>query len=57
MKCASTRGARFATIEGDDERARLDVTVKDLSTGEQTSVPARGRRKMGRRSSLVARSS
>jgi histidyl-tRNA synthetase len=39
MKYASTRGARFVTIEGDDERARGEVTVKDLTTGEQLSVP------------------
>ncbi len=38
MKYASTRGARFVTIEGDDERARGEVTVKDLTTGEQTLV-------------------
>ena len=38
MKYASTRGARFVTIEGDDERVRGEVTVKDLTTGEQTLV-------------------
>jgi histidyl-tRNA synthetase len=38
MKYASTRGARFVTIEGDDERARGEVTVKNLATGEQMSV-------------------
>jgi histidyl-tRNA synthetase len=42
MKYASTRGARFVTIEGDDERARGDVTVKDLTSGEQTAVPRSG---------------
>jgi len=39
MKYASTRGARFVTIEGDDERTRGEVTVKNLTTGEQTAVP------------------
>jgi histidyl-tRNA synthetase len=42
MKYASTRGARFVTIEGDDERARGEVTVKNLTTGEQTAVPRSG---------------
>jgi histidyl-tRNA synthetase len=42
MKYASTRGARFVTIEGDDERARGEVTVKDLTSGEQTAVPRSG---------------
>lgn len=39
MKYASTRGARFATIVGDDERAAGTVMVKDLTTGQQTAVP------------------
>jgi histidyl-tRNA synthetase len=39
MKYASTRGARFATIVGDDERTAGTVMVKDLTTGEQTPVP------------------
>ena len=39
MKYASTRGARFATIVGDDERAAGTVMVKDLTTGEQTAIP------------------
>jgi histidyl-tRNA synthetase len=30
------------TIEGDDERARGEVTVKNLTTGEQTAVPRSG---------------
>jgi histidyl-tRNA synthetase len=38
MKYASNRGARFVTIEGDDERARGEVTVKELATGDQVSV-------------------
>jgi histidyl-tRNA synthetase len=39
MKAASRSGARFAAIVGDDERAAGAVTVRDLETGEQTSVP------------------
>jgi histidyl-tRNA synthetase len=39
MKYASTRGVRFATIVGDDERAAGTVMVKDLTTGQQTAVP------------------
>ena len=39
MKYASSRGVRFATIVGDDERAAGTVMVKDLTTGEQTPVP------------------
>jgi histidyl-tRNA synthetase len=39
MKYASSRGVRFATIVGDDERAAGTVMVKDLATGEQTPVP------------------
>ena len=42
IKYASTRGARFVTIEGDDERARGEVTVKNLTTGEQTAIPRSG---------------
>jgi histidyl-tRNA synthetase len=39
MKYASTRGAQFVTIEGDDERARGEVTIKNLVTSEQQAVP------------------
>ena len=42
MKYASSRGARFATIVGDDERGAGTVMVKDLTTGEQTPVPRTG---------------
>jgi len=38
MKYASNRGAQFVTIEGDDERARGEVTIKNLATGEQQAV-------------------
>lgn len=39
MKAANKRGARFALIVGEDEHAAGVVTVKDLSSGEQTQVP------------------
>jgi histidyl-tRNA synthetase len=39
MKYASSRGVRFATIVGDDERVQGTVAVKDLGTGQQTAFP------------------
>jgi histidyl-tRNA synthetase len=41
FKYADSRGIRFVTVVGDDEAPRSEVTVKDLSTGEQRVV-ARG---------------
>jgi histidyl-tRNA synthetase len=38
FKYASARHAPFVAILGDDERARGDVGLKDLRSGEQTSV-------------------
>jgi histidyl-tRNA synthetase len=38
FKYAASRGVRFVTVEGDDERARGEVTIKDMRTGEQRSV-------------------
>ncbi|HEX8574628.1 MAG TPA: histidine--tRNA ligase [Allosphingosinicella sp.] len=38
MQKADAGGARFAIILGDDELARGEAAVKDLRTGEQTSV-------------------
>jgi histidyl-tRNA synthetase len=40
LKYASARHARFAVIAGDDERAKGSVMVKDLTSGEQSEVPA-----------------
>ncbi len=40
MKSASRSGARLAAIIGDDERAAGSVTVRDLESGEQSSVDA-----------------
>jgi histidyl-tRNA synthetase len=39
FKYAAARGVPLVLVEGDDERARGEVTVKDMSTGEQRSVP------------------
>ena len=38
FKYAASRGVKFVTIEGGDERARGVVTVKDMSSGEQQVV-------------------
>ena len=38
FKYASARGIPFVAIIGDDERARGEVAVKNLQTGEQQSV-------------------
>lgn len=39
MKYAATRRIRFAAILGGDEISRGEVTIKNLDTGEQQSVP------------------
>jgi len=39
VKYASARGVHFVAILGDDERERGEVAIKDLRTGEQTTVP------------------
>ncbi len=41
FKYASSRGIPFVAIVGDDERARSEVAIKDMRSGEQRSV-ARG---------------
>ncbi|MFP5332797.1 MAG: histidine--tRNA ligase [Acidimicrobiia bacterium] len=38
LKHADRVGARFAVIAGEDERAGSQVTIKDLTTGEQSTV-------------------
>jgi histidyl-tRNA synthetase len=38
LKYASSRGVPFVAVEGDDERLRGEVAIKDLRTGEQTAV-------------------
>jgi len=42
FKYAAARGVKFVIVAGADERARGEVTLKNLVTGEQTAVP-RGR--------------
>ena len=42
FKYAASRGVRFVTIAGADERARGEVTLKNMETGEQTAVMTRG---------------
>jgi histidyl-tRNA synthetase len=39
LRHADRRGARFALVRGGDERAAGSVTLKELATGEQTTVP------------------
>jgi histidyl-tRNA synthetase len=39
FKYASSRNVPFVTILGDDERARGNVSIKDLQSGDQASVP------------------
>ena len=38
FKYASARGLKFVTVVGGDERAAGQVTVKNMESGEQTSV-------------------
>jgi histidyl-tRNA synthetase len=42
FKYAASRGIRFVTILGGDERAAGNVSVKDLESGEQTVVSRTG---------------
>ncbi len=52
FKYASSRGATHVAILGSDERARGEVTMKNMETGEQASVPrARVADHLGRRTS------
>jgi histidyl-tRNA synthetase len=39
FKYASSRSVPFVAIVGDDERARGEVAVKDMRSGEQTAMP------------------
>jgi histidyl-tRNA synthetase len=38
FKYAASRGVTFVTVAGGDERARGEVMVKNMVTGEQASV-------------------
>jgi histidyl-tRNA synthetase len=42
FKYASSRGIPFVAIIGDDERARGEIAIKDMLSGEQRSVPRMG---------------
>ncbi len=42
FRTAHERGCRFALVEGPDERAAGEISVKDLVTGAQESVPETG---------------
>jgi len=39
LKYASSRGVAFAAVIGDDEQARGEVSLKNMQTGEQRTVP------------------
>ncbi|HJZ74065.1 MAG TPA: histidine--tRNA ligase [Vicinamibacterales bacterium] len=39
FKYAGSRGVPFVAIQGDDERARGEVAIKDMRSGEQRSMP------------------
>jgi histidyl-tRNA synthetase len=38
LRYADARGARFVVIEGEDERAAGEVTIKDLQLGKEKSA-------------------
>ena len=40
LKYASSRGVPFVAVAGPDERARGEVALKDMRTGEQRTAPA-----------------
>jgi histidyl-tRNA synthetase len=39
FKYASARGTRFVTVVGGDERAKGEVTIKDMERGQQSAAP------------------
>ena len=39
FKYASARGVRLVTVVGGDERARAQVTIKDMDSGKQIAAP------------------
>ncbi|MGD0464493.1 MAG: histidine--tRNA ligase [Tepidisphaeraceae bacterium] len=53
FKIADRESAKFCLILGDDELARKEVTLKNLSTGEQSAIP---RAEIISRVSAIARS-
>jgi histidyl-tRNA synthetase len=38
FKYAASRGVKFVTVAGGDERARGEVQIKDMTSGEQNAV-------------------
>jgi histidyl-tRNA synthetase len=40
LKYASSRSIPFVAVVGDEERARREVALKDMSTGEQQTLPS-----------------
>ena len=42
LKYAASRNVPFVVIQGDDERARGEAAIKDMRSGEQTSLPRSG---------------
>ncbi|HKB13619.1 MAG TPA: histidine--tRNA ligase [Vicinamibacterales bacterium] len=42
FRYAGSRGVPFVAIQGDEERARGEVAIKDMRSGEQMSVPRAG---------------
>ncbi len=47
MKYADKRGAAIAVIEGGDERAKGEVTIKDLALGAELAKVGRKPRRNG----------
>jgi histidyl-tRNA synthetase len=39
FRYAASRGTRFVVVEGDDERARGELAMKNMVTGEQVTLP------------------
>jgi histidyl-tRNA synthetase len=39
FKFASARGVRFVAVLGEEERARGEVALKNMKTGEQVAIP------------------
>lgn len=49
FKYASSRGIPFVAIIGDDERARGEVAIKDMQSGEQLTLPFESLRNLSKR--------
>ncbi|MGH3811775.1 MAG: His/Gly/Thr/Pro-type tRNA ligase C-terminal domain-containing protein, partial [Pseudonocardiaceae bacterium] len=42
LRWAADQGARYSVIYGSDERTAGEVTIRDMTTGEQTRAPVTG---------------